>query len=755
MILSGMQWAWHRFRPQEGYLAPALLLLSILCLVTAVLAAEWVPEDGVVAVTAAGGFLLAYVLARRPLRTGAAWAFLVIYGLLATVIVLARLLPPLPLILGEPEPLRQYWLQQGGLFIDRVSGWAVAVFRGGSSQETLVFALLMGLVAWFLAAYAAWSAYRQRSPLLGLTLMGLVLALNGFYGGAPVELAAAFVGLTAVVAAIFQFNNLERSWQQRSVDYSIEIRLELALYAFGIGLALVAISFVLPAINFRAISEALLRQPAVGQAEEALGRAFAGVEGRPIAPGQPGGVGTLPRAFLLGAAPELTETVVMTATAEIAGDAPLNLGSGRHWRALSYEVYTGRGWALSTERQQEILAGEPIPQPEFAGTTAVQQQIAWLQDQRVIRYTLGLPTAFDQDVRAAYRGVDDLVRVRGRGEATYTAVSRISTAVPDALRTARLEEVPPAVVARYTQLPASVPQRVHDLALEVTAGATNPYDQARALEQFLRQYPYSLEVDTPPPDVDPVDFFLFDQQAGYCDYYASAMVVMARSLGLPARVATGFLAQPPDEQGVQTIRQINAHSWAEIYFAGYGWVEFEPTAAFRSIHEPPPDGSALVDFYAQTIPQSSPATPPVEIPQRAPQRPFPWWLLGIVLLLAAAVIGLWRWNRRRPPRPDDIDWAFDQLQHQARSLGQVTPLSQTPLEFGHEFDITLDEFTDSRLAAGRVASMRQPAADLTTLYNAHQYSNQPVSEAEALSLWQRLRGRLWLLRLLALFRRQR
>ena len=102
-------------------------------------------------------------------------------------------------------------------------------------------------------------------------------------------------------------------------------------------------------------------------------------------------------------------------------------------------------------------------------------------------------------------------------------------------------------MARYTTLPDSVPQRVRDLAQEIAGSQTNPYDQARAIEQFLRQYPYSLEVQTPPREVDPVDHFLFEQRAGYCDFYASAMVVLARAVGLPARLAVGYLAQPEDE----------------------------------------------------------------------------------------------------------------------------------------------------------------------------------------------------------------
>ena len=105
----------------------------------------------------------------------------------------------------------------------------------------------------------------------------------------------------------------------------------------------------------------------------------------------------------------------------------------------------------------------------------------------------------------------------------------------------------------------------------------------RALERFLQQYPYSLDPTIlPPAGADPVDHFLFELKQGYCDYYASAMVVLARTVGLPARFASGYAVQPADEAGRQTIYRINAHSWAEIYFAGFGWIEFEPTAGFAA-----------------------------------------------------------------------------------------------------------------------------------------------------------------------------
>ena len=79
-----------------------------------------------------------------------------------------------------------------------------------------------------------------------------------------------------------------------------------------------------------------------------------------------------------------------------------------------------------------------------------------------------------------------------------------------------------------------------DLAKELTANMANPYDKAKAIEAYLRTYPYSLDIKPPPPDRDVADYFLFDQKIGYCDYYATSMVVLSRAVGLPARLVIGY-----------------------------------------------------------------------------------------------------------------------------------------------------------------------------------------------------------------------
>ncbi len=140
MVLNTLTYFWIRYRPKEGWLAPLLLLGVVATLITAVLSVGWVPEDGVILPAALLGLLLGAVLARRPLQTWAAWTFIIIYGLLITTLTLGKLWPPFYLLLSDWSELRTYWLQNGALLLDRTGSWFAAVFSGGRSNETIIFA---------------------------------------------------------------------------------------------------------------------------------------------------------------------------------------------------------------------------------------------------------------------------------------------------------------------------------------------------------------------------------------------------------------------------------------------------------------------------------------------------------------------------------------------------------------------------------------------------------------------------------------
>jgi hypothetical protein len=123
---------------------------------------------------------------------------------------------------------------------------------------------------------------------------------------------------------------------------------------------------------------------------------------------------------------------------------------------------------------------------------------------------------------------------------------------------------------------------VSNLARQIVSetGTQNPYDQAKAIEHWLRtNIQYNESIPTPPAGSDPIEWFLFEERQGYCNYYASAMVLMLRVQGIPARLAAGFAQGTWDaNRGSFEVLERDAHTWVEVYFPGYGWIEFEPTA---------------------------------------------------------------------------------------------------------------------------------------------------------------------------------
>lgn len=739
----------QRVRPREGWLPLLLLAAIVACLITAVLEVTWVPEDVVVVPAAIGGLLLGSVLAKRPLPILPAWTLITLYGALISLAGLANLWPTWAALQGGWTTLRPFWLQNGALFIDRVGSWGTAVFNNQSSQETIVFALGLALASYFLTAFASWQIFRHYRPFGGLWAIGLGLALNGYFGGGEVWWLGVYVGLAALLTAVMHYIALTDGWETHQVDYSGEVGTDLLLHAAPIAAVLLALALALPSYSIRQLVRSFQEQPAVQQTEALLERAFGGVEaggGQPRGRDGVGGVGILPREFLLGNAPELYETVVMTAV--VQSDANL---AGIHWRALSYDVYTGRGWALSEERTEPVAANTAIPLPAVAATATVSQTVSWVQDERLTRYTLGLPQQFDHNVDTIWRGQTDLVRVNG-DDTTYTALTQVSQATPAMLRATAVTDIPPVILARYTALPDDVPQRVRDLAQEVAGGRSNPYDQARALEQFLRQYDYSLALDGLPAGADPVDYFLFEQQAGYCDYFASAMVVLARAVGLPARLGVGYLAQPTDSSGVQTIVQINGHSWAEVYFAGFGWVEFEPTAAFASPHTSqfgatqPPDFATQSPEFAEPVDLNLPPVPEVE-----ERRPFPW----LPLMLGVTVVWFiwWLWRRGQlPAGTDAVVWSYGRWQQNATRLGQAPQPNQTPQEFLAAFQTYLDGYSRFPQLAKRIEPLRPHLARLTNLYVQRRYAGDEASgRIQAWQSWQKVKRPLWLLRFVRRF----
>jgi transglutaminase-like putative cysteine protease len=139
-------------------------------------------------------------------------------------------------------------------------------------------------------------------------------------------------------------------------------------------------------------------------------------------------------------------------------------------------------------------------------------------------------------------------------------------------------QIPDDIRERYLALPPDFPESIRNKAREVVAGATSVYDASRRLQDFFRDFEYDLDVGKGHSE-QAMEHFVLELRRGYCEQFAGSYAAMARSIGIPARVAVGFTpgVTDPTDPNVYRVRGEHAHAWPEVYLGEYGWVAFEPT----------------------------------------------------------------------------------------------------------------------------------------------------------------------------------
>jgi protein-glutamine gamma-glutamyltransferase len=297
----------------------------------------------------------------------------------------------------------------------------------------------------------------------------------------------------------------------------------------------------------------------------------------------------------LGQIGQIQQSTAVVMHVQIDGDTV-----GRYdlrWRGLSLSEFDGHTW--SNPREQFILQRLPdnsFSVPRLGGEALTSYVTPSLAREQLIHYRvlmepIGTNVFFlapwAHTVSGEYRLVaaDSGAAVYNLDNqhpiSRYEADSDIATAAPAELRTAG-QNYPPQLSATYLRLPVIDP-RVIRLAAQITAPAHTNFDKAAALENYLRtRYGYTLQL----PKIavkDPIANFLFERKQGHCEYFASSMAVMLRTLGIPSRVVNGFRSDEfNDLTGNYVVRAKDAHAWVEAYFPGYGWQTFDPTPAGSS-----------------------------------------------------------------------------------------------------------------------------------------------------------------------------
>ena len=255
--------------------------------------------------------------------------------------------------------------------------------------------------------------------------------------------------------------------------------------------------------------------------------------------------------------------------------------------------------------------------------------------------------------------------------AIYTVESQVNDATPAELRADTFTQaLVPATQAEYEQLPHPYP-RVLALAQSITAGRSTTYDKVQALIGWIGSHTrYSLDIPPLPAGADTVDEFLFGNRVGFCEQISTSLAVMLRSLGIPAREAVGYV--PGGYNPITDLWQVHAddaHAWVQVWFPGYGWQNFDPTAAVP-LANPSPGATALKDVAAAL-------------------RRVPWVPVAAVAVGAGLVVVLVRRRRSRP-----ATWAA-RVARSVERAGRRAGRPRRPSETLAEYATSLDELAGS------------------------------------------------------------
>ena len=634
----------------------------------------------------------------------------------------------------------------------RLTVWVRGTLAGMIIIDPVVSNLVWCSEIWLVSVWAAWFIRRKGAAFLGLLPVTALLAYNYYYVNSTrgIFWLVFLGGCILLLQAVEGYYSARNRWQASRMD-RVELEPGLAATVLSISVVLMLTGILSPSLSIQDLSHAVQNLFEVRQ-NSGLAESL-GLEQTPGASGGTGGLyaSSFTRRHPIGAGPQLSDDVMFYVSIEdyvpSSEDVPAKsldqtVSIPFYWRSQTFDYYTGDGWAVLTASQADYRANQPlIDQPLSENYRILQQRVERVGSSDNTVFVSGELLSVDRPYHAIWRNLGDLIGAQTEA-AVYHAESRLPYISVSQLRTAGTS-YPVTIRNRYLQLPDALPQRVSNLALDLTATQPTPYDQVVAIQSYLLTFPYTLDVPAPPLNRDAVDFFLFDLKKGYCDYYASAMIVMSRAAGIPARLVTGYTRGIYAGGRSQfTVTAANAHSWVEIYFPGYGWVEFEPTASQPAIVRP--EGGEMPQV---NIPTGREAGEGVS-------RIFPVeWLHRLVPGLAVTLAGLLilflfpfeSWILLLVPADRAVTIIYHRLYRQGRGFHIKRNAARSPLEFSTVFKTRLGHLTRQKRSGPGVSALLTDLDWLTDLYARLLYSPRPPSPREhrqAVWVWYRLQRRL-------------
>lgn len=660
----------------------------------------------VIPLVGTAALLAGTLLAKSSFSPNRAHTFSLIYGLFVVFVMVGTV----DTFAGMPW--RERILDPENGIIVRQIVWLQKLVEGGTSRDGLIFVFQTSFIYWALGYTAAWYTFRKPRVWWAVIPTGLVLLSVVYYYAGPRPLQmylAAYMLLSFLFVARTYLVEQERGWRASSVRYEKRIWFNFIRAGFIVALLALTFSWRLPPLGASAtVGDALngARGP-WRDFQDNWTRMFSALRSYGTAVTDP-----YQNTLVLGGPRTVGNTAVMDII--VPRELPYV-----YWQAKVYHSYEDGGWISQDLPYTELFPDDgEIDLPQTAARELITQTVITYLPNSSFIYGAPDIVSVDRPINV-YADRDEngnqlVSEVRSKyvlqlGD-DYEVTSRLSLADASSLRAASTN-YPDWLTATYLQVPDTVTPETLALAEELTAPFNNPFDKAIAVRDYLREnIVYNDQIQATPSGVDPVHYTLFVSQEAYCNYYASAMALMLRSQGVPARVVSGYAQGTFDaETSSYRVQASNAHTWVEVYFPRYGWIQFEPTASIPAWDRPESlDGGGGGDAFSQFTAQSfldrealleerlEPEIPPpadndlqealrgeeaAAIVEPSFWDTFPvWQAIGAALVLLVAVALSVTANEMNKRVEGDVDKSFWRLRSWAGWLGLSAKETHTPYE---------------------------------------------------------------------------
>jgi transglutaminase-like putative cysteine protease len=477
------------------------------------------------------------------------------------------------------------WAERVWILVERTWLSLTLFVRNEPFEDTTLFMIVMIASFWFLGLLSGYFLTRTGKPWLPLMIVFAAILIIDYYPPyikSRYIFSGLFVFLILLLAGRLHFLQSHRKWkkQRALIDYGTDF--DFARSMVLASFILVFVSWGIPSI-IQLLTPGSVEQQKFVKFWEPLQDRFSNAVAELQSP-RVTGSDFFGKNLALGTEISQEETSVF----QVEVSRERSSGFRYYWRGHGYDRYENGVWTNTVEANYAVEPSDwPLERPEWTARKWVQLTYHWQFFRSRLIYVPGVPISISRPIRILGEkiggdGIIDSVALIAStsiydGE-SFEAQAWVSVPTTNQLQDAG-EEYPDWVLDMYLQLPEELPERFFTLAEEIAGDLETPYEKATAITDYIRdEIQYEGKIDIPPEGVEPLEWFLFESKKGYCNYYASAEVVLLRTLGIPSRLVVGFVeGEPIGDSEVYQVRLKDSHAWPEVYFPGIGWIEFEPT----------------------------------------------------------------------------------------------------------------------------------------------------------------------------------